>query len=403
MSHPLRIKEFRIYWIGQIISLSGSWMQIIAQSWLIYFLTKSAFYLGLISFLSSSPMLIFTLFGGVLADRYPRRKILIITQFLSLFPALIIGILIDLDAIKIWHIAFASLFLGVAGAFDMPARQAFITEIVTKDMITSAIAMQSISFNIARILGPFFAGIIVSSLNFQTCFYINALSFIPLIIILLKIKLKDEISHEKNLSLKDSLKEGFRFLYSHKQILCIICSVGIFTLFGVSFMTVLPLIAGEILKVGAKGFGIIVSSIGIGSLIAGILIALKKDISEKQKHIFQSSLLFPAGLIGVAMSKNLHITIGFAFLLGFAFVNFFAISNSFIQHLTEKRLRGRIMSFFSFVFLGFTPIGNLLTGILVEEFGIKPILQFYAFLCFLGGVIFLKILPDIYKKKAITD
>ncbi len=198
MSHPIKIKEFHIYWIGQIISLSGSWMQIIAQNWLIYFLTKSAFYLGLISFLSSSPMLIFTLFGRVLADKYQRRNILILTQFLSLFPALIIGLLIQADLIKIWHIALASLFLGIAGAFYIPARQVFITEIVKKEMITSAIAMQSISFNIARIIGPFFAGIIVSSINFQTCFYINALSFIPLIIILFTIKLKDEVSYEKS-------------------------------------------------------------------------------------------------------------------------------------------------------------------------------------------------------------
>ncbi len=164
-------------------------------------------------------------------------------------------------------------------------------------------------------------------------------------------------------------------------------------------MTVLPLIAGEILKVGAKGFGIIVSSIGIGSLFAGIIIALRKDISEKQKHIFLASLLFPLGLMGVAISENFYITIFFTFFLEFAFVNFFAISNSFLQHSTAPRLRGRIMSFFSFVFFGFTPIGNLLTGLLVEEFSIRPILEVYALLCFAGGFIFLKLLPALNKNQ----
>ncbi|MDI6864929.1 MAG: MFS transporter [Thermodesulfovibrio yellowstonii] len=393
MSHPLKIKEFRAYWIGQIISLSGTWMQQIAQSWLVYVLTKSAFYLGLISFLASFPALLFTLFGGVIADRYPRRNILIVTQCLSCLPAVILGILIHLNVINIWHIAAASFILGVATAFDMPARQAFITEIVSHEMITTAVAMQSISFNIARIAGPVFAGFIVTHLSFYMCFYLNALSFIPLILILLSIKPDFPLSASENSSFRKSLKEGFRFLLKNEQILYTICAVGIFTLFGLSFMTILPIIAGEVLNVGAKGFGIIVSSIGAGSLLAGILIALKKDIKEKLNHIFRASLLFPVAIFGIAFFNEFYITISFAFIIGFALVNFFIVSNSFIQHQTEQRLRGRVMSFFAFVFLGFTPIGNLLAGILVDRFGVKPVLELYSLICLTGGIIFLKILP----------
>ncbi len=393
MSHPLKIKEFRAYWIGQIISLSGTWMQQIAQSWLVYVLTKSAFYLGLISFLASFPALLFTLFGGVIADRYPRRNILIVTQCLSCLPAVILGILIHLNVINIWHIAAASFILGVATAFDMPARQAFITEIVSHEMITTAVAMQSISFNIARIAGPVFAGFIVTHLSFYMCFYLNALSFIPLILILLSIKPDFPLSASENSSFRKSLKEGFRFLLKNEQILYTICAVGIFTLFGLSFMTILPIIAGEVLNVGAKGFGIIVSSIGAGSLLAGILIALKKDIKEKLNHIFRASLLFPVAIFGIAFFNEFYITISFAFIIGFALVNFFIVSNSFIQHQTEQRLRGRVMSFFAFVFLGFTPIGNLLAGILVDRFGVKPVLELYSLICLAGGIIFLKILP----------
>ncbi|WP_283166543.1 MFS transporter [Thermodesulfovibrio yellowstonii] len=389
----MKIKEFRAYWIGQIISLSGTWMQQIAQSWLVYVLTKSAFYLGLISFLASFPALLFTLFGGVIADRYPRRNILIVTQCLSCLPAVILGILIHLNVINIWHIAAASFILGVATAFDMPARQAFITEIVSHEMITTAVAMQSISFNIARIAGPVFAGFIVTHLSFYMCFYLNALSFIPLILILLSIKPDFPLSASENSSFRKSLKEGFRFLLKNEQILYTICAVGIFTLFGLSFMTILPIIAGEVLNVGAKGFGIIVSSIGAGSLLAGILIALKKDIKEKLNHIFRASLLFPVAIFGIAFFNEFYITISFAFIIGFALVNFFIVSNSFIQHQTEQRLRGRVMSFFAFVFLGFTPIGNLLAGILVDRFGVKPVLELYSLICLTGGIIFLKILP----------
>lgn len=372
-------------------------MQHIAQSWLVYVLTKSAFYLGLISFLASFPTLLFTLFGGVVADRYPRRNILIATQTFSALPAVVVGVLIHLNLINIWHIAIASFVLGIATAFDMPARQAFITEIVYKDMITSAIAMQSISFNIARIVGPMLAGFIVTHLSFHMCFYLNALSFLPLIFILFSIKLNFSTT-SNHVSFKESLKEGFQFILKNRQILYIICSVGVFTLFGLSFMTVLPIIAGEILKVEAKGFSMIVSSVGVGSLLSGIFIALKRDIKEKLNHIFRASLVFPIGLSGIAFSDNIYLTMLFAFLLGIAFVNFFTVSNSFIQHQTEQRLRGRVMSFFAFVFLGFTPIGNLLVGVLVEKFGVKAVLEIYSLICLAGGVLFLKILPSVKRR-----
>jgi len=395
VSYPLKIKEFKAYWIGQVVSLTGTWMQQIAQNWLVYVLTKSAFYLGLISFLASSPMLIFSLFGGVIADRYSKRNILIVIQIFLILPAVCLGVLIHLNLVTVWHVASASLIVGIASAFDVPARQVFITEIVSEEMITSAIAMQSMSFNIARVIGPFLAGIIVTHLNFHTCFYLNALSFLPLIIILFNIKPVYHSANHHNSSMKYFFKEGFRFLIGNKLIFYTICSVGIFTMFGISFMTILPLIAGEILKTGANGFGMIVSSVGAGSLTGAVIIVLKKDIKEKFRHIFRASLLFPVGLSGIAFSKNFYLTSAFAFLLGFAFVNFFAVSNSFIQYQTEQRLRGRIMSFFAFVFLGFTPIGNLLTGVLAEKYGISIILQIYSFLCLTGGIIFLRILPTI--------
>jgi len=279
----------------------------------------------------------------------------------------------------------------------MPARQAFITEIVYQDMITSAIAMQSISFNIARIVGPMLAGFVVTHLNFHMCFYLNALSFVPLIIILLSIKL-DFVVSSSHISFKESLKEGLQFIVKSRQILYIICSVGIFTLFGLSFMTILPIIAGEILKAEAKGFSMIVSSVGAGSLLSGIFIALKRDIKQKLNHIFGASILFPVGLLGIAFSNNIHLTMFFAFLLGVAFVNFFTVSNSFIQNQTEQKLRGRVMSFFGFVFLGFTPIGNLLIGTLVDRLGVKTVLEIYSLTCLAGGIIFLKILPSIQRK-----
>lgn len=398
MFQPLKIRDFRAYWIGQVISLSGTWMQHIAQSWLVYVITNSAFYLGLISFLSSFPMLIFTLFGGVVADRYSRKKILVLTQIFSLFPALFLGIIIQLNKVEIWHVAVASLVLGIASAFDMPARQAFITEIVSKEMITSAVAMQSMSFNIARIVGPFLAGVIVTNLNFHMCFYLNAISFLPLIVILRWISEKNIPATTENSSVKHFFKEGLAFLLERKRILFTISAVGIFTVFGVSFIPVLPVIAKEVLGRGVEGYSMLVTSIGIGSLTAGTIIAIRKDIQDKEKHIFLASLIFPIGLFGIALSENFYITIFFAFLLGLSFVNFFTVSNSFIQHQTESRLRGRIMSFFSFVFLGFTPFGNMLMGVLVENFGTRMVISLCALVCMISSVVFFKILPSYFSR-----
>lgn len=373
-------------------------MQHIAQSWLVYVITNSAFYLGLISFLSSFPMLIFTLFGGVVADRYSRKKILVLTQIFSLFPALFLGIIIQLNKVEIWHVAVASLVLGIASAFDMPARQAFITEIVSKEMITSAVAMQSMSFNIARIVGPFLAGVIVTNLNFHMCFYLNAISFLPLIVILRWISEKNIPATTENSSVKHFFKEGLAFLLERKRILFTISAVGIFTVFGVSFIPVLPVIAKEVLGRGVEGYSMLVTSIGIGSLTAGTIIAIRKDIQDKEKHIFLASLIFPIGLFGIALSENFYITIFFAFLLGLSFVNFFTVSNSFIQHQTESRLRGRIMSFFSFVFLGFTPFGNMLIGVLVENFGTRTVISLCALVCMISSVVFFKILPSYFSR-----
>ncbi len=371
-------------------------MQHIAQGWLVYVLTKSALYLGLISFLQSCPMLIFTIFAGVMADKYSRKRILILTQILSLIPAILIGVLIHLNLVNIWHVAGASIILGIAGAFDMPARQAFISEVVGKEMLTSAIAMQSMSFNIARIIGPILAGFIVTHLNFYICFYLNALSFIPLIIILSNLSIKSLNSISEEVSVKHFLKEGYLFLINNKQILYTIFAVGTFTIFGISFIPILPIIADELLKTGAKGYGLLVSSIGVGSLTAATLIAIrKKDIDDKLSRIFKASLIIPIGLIGVGFSESFFITMSFAFLLGFAFVNFFTVSNSLIQHQTEQRMRGRIMSFFAFVFLGFTPIGNFLIGWLVEKLNIQTVISIYSILCTVSSILFFKILPKL--------
>lgn len=394
MFEPLKIKEYRKYWFAQTISLTGTWMQQIAQNWLVYVLTKSAFYLGFISFLSSLPMLLLTLFGGVIADRYSRKKIILITQILSLIPAVFLGILIHLEKVTIWHVAVASIVLGVAASFDMPARHAFITEIVPSNLITSAIAMQSMSFNLARMIGPILAGVIVTHLNFQTCFYLNALSFIPLIIVLISLCTKSCVNPDSHSSIGSLFKEGALFLYENKSILYLIYAIGAYTIFGISFIPLLPIIADQILKSNAEGLGMIVSSIGAGSLLAATAIALKKDIHEKEVHIFKSSMVFPIGLLGIALSQNIYITMFFAFVLGGAFVNFFAVSNSYIQSKTDHRLRGRVMSFFSFVFLGFTPIGNILAGVLVDNFGIKNVLLLYSSLCLISGILFLKILPN---------
>jgi len=240
----LRFRDFRLFWFGQLISLSGTWMQSVAQGWLVYSLTKSPFYLGLVAAAGSFPILLFTLAGGIAADRFRKRNLLLLTQALSILPALLLGILIDTDRIAVWMVIVLAFLLGTFNAFDIPARQSFIVELVGRTTLTNAIALNSAAFHSARMIGPVIAGVTIAYLGLAACFYLNALSFIAVLVALSMIQVKGKI-HKDSRGILKNLIEGIQFIKSRNDIVRVILLIAVFSLIGMPFITLLPVYAGE--------------------------------------------------------------------------------------------------------------------------------------------------------------
>ncbi len=385
----LYARDFRLFWFGQLISLSGTWMQSVAQSWLVYSLTKSPLYLGIIASVSSLPILLFTLFGGMVADRYPKRNILILTQALSAIPAVVLGILTETKTVTVVHVGVMAAFLGTVNAFDVPARQAFLAEVVDKSSITNAIALNSAAFNGARIIGPVIAGLVISMLGMPACFYLNAISFIAVIFALSKMEARGTMRAQRG-NFFDEIAGGWQFIVRDKAVFNIILLISVFSLFGIPFYTLLPVLAGEIFNVGAKGLSFLVASAGAGSLLGALMIAFKGKIEREDIFIPFAALIFSTAVLALSFSKSFYLSLLFIFAAGWGIVSYLATCNSYIQNRVPDTLRGRVMSLYILVFLGFAPLGNSLIGFAAEKIGTIASLKSFAIVCIIGSIIFFK-------------
>jgi MFS family permease len=383
----LQNRDFRLFWFGQLISLSGTWMQSVAQGWLVYSLTKSPFYLGLVAASGTLPILLFTLAGGIVADRFRKRNLLILTQALSIVPALALGILTNIHVIAVWQVALFAAVLGTVNAFDVPARQSFIVEMVGRTHLTNAIALNSAAFHGARMVGPVIAGIAIASVGLSACFYLNALSFVAVIIALSKVRARGEI-HEKSNGMVNDLLDGLRYIRGQSAIFQIIILIAIFSLLGMPFMTLLPVFAAEVFHKGPEGFGIMVGATGAGALLAALFIAWRDDIVEKTRFMAVSALCF--SLLLLVFSFIHHFSIGIAILvcIGWSLVSFFAVANSYIQLSVPDNLRGRAMSVYAFVFLGTAPIGNSIIGAAANAAGTALTVGVIAVVCLITSMVF---------------
>lgn len=390
----LYVRDFRIFWIGQVISFSGTWMQSIAQGWLVYSLTKSPFYLGLVATAASVPVLFFTLLGGVVADRFGRRGLLISTQILSMFPALLLGVLTELKIITVEEIMIIAFFLGTVNAFDIPARQSFLSEMVRKGHLMNAIALNSAAFNGARIIGPVIAGIAIAAVGIAACFYINAASYLAAIVALLMIKtgrggFPQEGRRPRGISVSNiwaDISEGLRFVRNEKDIFRIMLLVATFSLFGIPFITFLPVFAEGILKAGPKGLGFLAGASGIGALAAALLIAFFREMEKKGRFMFAAGLVFCVSLAGFSLSGSYNLSALILVFTGWGIVSFLAVANSFIQLSTPDDLRGRVMSVYTLVFLGMTPVGNAIMGATAHIVGTPAAVLAGALICLAATV-----------------
>ena len=380
MFSSLKVKNFRVYWLGMFISLIGTWVQNIALSWLVFQLTNSAFLLGFVGFLGSIPIFLFSMFGGVLADRANKKSILIFTQASFMLLAFLLALLTQFKLITPIQIMFIALANGMIMAFDAPARQSIIVEMVGKEHLFNAIALNSVSFNSSRIIGPAIAGLLISAIGMSGCFYLNGLSFCAVIAALFWIKVK-KFSAGSNTSAIRDLKDVLFFVRSRRLILALLSMVAAVSLFGISYVILMPVFANDVLHAGVKGLGILMSSTGIGALTGALILARLGNFRYKGKLLIYAGFLFSVSLIVFSLSRNYFFALFSLIFVGSSSVMAISLVNTLLQINVPDQFRGRIMSLFMITFAGITPFGNLIAGTLAQYLGVSSALLLSGCIC----------------------
>lgn len=365
----LQYRNFRLWFIGQLSSLVGTWMQVTAQGFLVFQLTNSPTYLGLVGFASGIPAWIFTLYGGVIADRMSRRDLLVITQTSMMIEAFVLAALSWANLVQPWHIVVLAFLLGVSNAFDAPARQAFVLEMVERRDLGNAIALNATMFQSATVVGPAVAGITYALFGPTLCFTINGVSFIAVIGALLMMNVKPAAARTRVTSAWHDLKEGLRYILGHPVIRTIIAVVSVTCLFGLAYSTLFPDWAVVVLKGDASTNGWLQSARGVGSLIAALMIASLGHFRFKGRLLTAGMLVFPLSLIFFAAISALLPSLLVLVVVGWGFMVLFNMANILVQTHVEDEFRGRVMALYSLTFLGLTPVGALLSGAAADVVG----------------------------------
>jgi MFS family permease len=404
-----KYKNYRLFFAGQSISLTGTWMQQVALSWLVYRLTNSAFLLGMVGFLTQCPSLLLTPFAGVIADRHNKRYILIVTQSLAMVQATLLTVLILTHTIAIWHVFFLSLMLGFISAFDIPVRQAFTVDMVERrEDLGNAIALNSSMFNVARLLGPSLAGILIAWIGEGLCFLLNAVSYLAVILALMAMRTPPPSRDIERKAVVHELKEGIRYAFGFAPTRTILFLLAMVSLVGVPYQVLMPVFARDIFHRGPQALGFLMSMAGIGALIGALYLAMRKSVLGLGRLIAFACGLFGAGLIVFSFSRVLWLSMGIVLLCGFGMMVQMASSNTVLQTIVDEDKRGRMMSFYALAFMGMVPFGSLFAGILASKIGAPATLLIGGILCVIGAVLFAKKLPalreqirPIYAEKGI--
>jgi MFS family permease len=365
----LKHRNYRLWFWGQMVSLFGTWMQTTAQGFLIYQLTHSSAYLGYVGFASGVPSWLFMMYGGVVADRVSRRKLLIITQSIMMILAFVLATLVFTGTVQAWHILLLAFGLGSANAFDAPARQAFVSEMVDREDLTNAVALNATMFNTALIIGPAIAGIIYAAFGPGWCFAVNGISFIAVIIALASMHLQPGTETSQHSSTLSALKEGINYVRHQPIIRALIGLVATTSLFGMSLATLLPAWSVKILHGNATTNGLLFSARGVGSLIGALTIATFGRSHVRGKFITVGSLCFPIFIAFFAMTYWLPLSLLFMVFLGIATIFVANLSNATIQSIVPDSLRGRVMGVYTTIFMGSMPLGALILGVIAEHAG----------------------------------
>ncbi len=362
-------RNFRLFFFGQGVSLIGTWMQSVAQGWLVLELTNSPFYVGLVSALGSLGVLLLTLYAGVVVDRTNKHRLIVITQSLSMAPAFLLAVLWWTKTVTVWHVAALAAFLGVVNAFDIPARQAFVVEMVGKDDLMNAIALNSSAFNAARVIGPAIAGVLIGVAGVAMCFFLNGVSYLAVIAGLGAMQLPAYVPRARTASAWTGLREVVAFIRSDRLIATLVVLMALLSIFGFPFLVMMPVFARDVLHRGAAGYGVMMAAVGIGAVVGALGVALFGRRIAKGRTLIAAGGSFGLLLVAFALSKVYLLSVVLLAFAGGTMIVNNALANTMIQTVVPDELRGRVMGFYSFVFVGLAPIGSFQLGTLAERIG----------------------------------
>jgi MFS family permease len=380
-------RNFRLFWSGQLISVTGTWMQSVAQGWLMHRLTGSAFMLGVLGFAQFVPVMFLSLWAGVVADRMDKRRLIMTTQSLALVQAALLATVVTLGVVQPWMVIGLAFAFGIVNSFDLPARQSFLVEMVGKEDLPNAIALNSAAFNTARVLGPAVAGVVLAAAGEGACFWLNAVSYLAVLAMLMRMDLTPRVADEAaGKGALSTLREGVDYALGTRQIRNLLLLLGLTAGLGFQYMVLLPVYARDILHASARGYGLMVSAFGLGSLLSAVVLTRQQD-----RQALRRNLLVGLGSAGVGMgvfawSRVLPLSLAMGFLAGFGLILYVASTNTLLQLTTEDRFRGRIMSLYTFMFIGTAPIGSLLCGAIAQRWG-APVATSVSALVLLSGAL----------------
>ena len=392
----LHSRNYRLFFSGQSVSLIGTWMTRVATSWLIYRLTHSAFLLGLASFVGQAPLFFLAPLAGVWVDRWDRHRTLVVTQALSMAQSFALTVLAFTGAIQVWHVIALMLMQGVVNAFDMPARQAFLIQMIDdRADLPNAIALNSSMVNAARLIGPAVAGVLIAGVGEAWCFLIDGVSYMAVIASLLAMHVKPALRRNRTTKIWQELAEGWRYVTGSVPIRSILLLLALVSLLGMPYTVLMPVFAAQILKGGAHTLGMLMASVGVGALAGALALATRRSVLGLGRVMPISALLFGGSLIGFGLSKWLWLSMLLLVLSGFGMMRQMAASNTILQTILEEEKRGRVMAFYAMAFAGMSPFGSLLAGTAAAKSGAPVTVVASGACCILGAFLFTRELPRI--------
>ena len=394
----LKYRNFRLFIMGQSISLTGTWMQMTAIAWLVWRLSHSAMLLGLVGFASQIPTFVMAPFVGVLIDRVDRHRLIILTQALSMAQALMLAGLMYSGRLAVWHIIVLSLLLGFVNALDMPARQSFLVQMLDRrEDLTNAIALNSSMVNGARLIGPSIAGFLIASAGEAFCFLLNGISYSAVIAGLLMMRIQPNARVESQTTVIENIREGFRYAFGFSPVRSLLLLLALVSLTGASYAQLLPIFAQEILHGDARTQGFLISASAVGALAGALYLAGRRSVRGLGRVIAFSCAGFGVGLIALGLSPNLWLTLAVMPVIGLGLMVQMASTNTVLQTIVDDNMRGRVMSFYSMAFMGMVPLGSLLAGILAHLVGAQLMVAFGGTCCIAGSIAFARRLPALRK------